>query len=297
MLQVELRVVGGKHHNKVIALTSSKFLIGREQDCHLRPNSELVSRHHCVFSVDSHTAFVRDLGSTNGTFVNGDRVRGKMELKNGDHVSVGKLEFEVSINRSAATARPQMPAESAAAAESADAVETVPEETADTVSLGTGDTSHELPVAEPDEAVGGDTTIISMPTLESMQQSMNPQPAHGQPQQPMPGYPMPGYPQYPQYPQYMQPGMPYPPMPGYMPMGGYPPPPMMPPEGQPEQPTQQPEAGSSEEPPPVRLPDPNQTGLKEEGGGSGGGGGGDEEKPSNSAADIIRQYMNRRPGS
>src|SRR3990172_4146736 len=97
MLQAKLRVVGGKHHGKTIPLGTSKFLIGREQDCQLRPNSELVSRHHCVFNVDDFTVRLRDLGSTNGTFVNDNRVRGEMTLKAGDRVRVGKLDFEVVI--------------------------------------------------------------------------------------------------------------------------------------------------------------------------------------------------------
>ena len=70
MLQANFKVVGGRHHGKMIPLATKKFLIGREQDCHLRPNSELMSRHHCVFAVDDFSVRVRDLGSTNGTFVN-----------------------------------------------------------------------------------------------------------------------------------------------------------------------------------------------------------------------------------
>ena len=52
MIEAELHVVGGKHSGQVIPLNRRKFLIGREGDCQLRPNSELVSRHHCVFGMD-----------------------------------------------------------------------------------------------------------------------------------------------------------------------------------------------------------------------------------------------------
>jgi pSer/pThr/pTyr-binding forkhead associated (FHA) protein len=97
MLQAKLKVVGGKHHGKSIAVPKGKFLIGREQDCQLRPNSELVSRHHCVINIDDFTVRLRDLGSTNGTFVNGNRVRGEVTLKAGDRVRVGKLDFEILI--------------------------------------------------------------------------------------------------------------------------------------------------------------------------------------------------------
>lgn len=104
MLKAELRVVSGKQLGTLISLGTSKFLVGREQDCDLRPNSEMVSRHHCVFSVDEYTVRVRDLGSTNGTLVNGERTRTTVVLKPGDRVTIGKLDFIVVINGDAGTA-------------------------------------------------------------------------------------------------------------------------------------------------------------------------------------------------
>src|SRR4029079_13238719 len=84
MLQVDLKVLEGRQQGKLIPLIVRQFLIGREQDCHLRPNSDLVSRHHCVFTIDDFTARLRDLGSTNGTYVNGERIQGQVVLKPGD---------------------------------------------------------------------------------------------------------------------------------------------------------------------------------------------------------------------
>ena len=88
-------------------MATKKFLIGREQDCHLRPNSELVSRHHCVFAVDDFSVHVSDLGSTNGTFVNDQRVRGEVLLNSGDRIRVGKLDFELAIGEPVARSRGQ----------------------------------------------------------------------------------------------------------------------------------------------------------------------------------------------
>src|SRR4029079_9363214 len=92
-----LKVLSSRQQGSTIPLPTGRFLIGREEDCHLRPNSELVSRHHCVFTHDEYTVRVRDLGSTNGTFVNGNRIRGTTVLNSGDRISVGKLEFEIVI--------------------------------------------------------------------------------------------------------------------------------------------------------------------------------------------------------
>ena len=55
----------------------------------------LVSRLHCQLIATADTLQVRDLGSTNGTFVNGKRVKAA-ELREGDTLSVGRLELVVS---------------------------------------------------------------------------------------------------------------------------------------------------------------------------------------------------------
>jgi len=96
-MQAELKVVAGKQQGKVIPLTMKKFLIGREKDCHLRPNNDLISRHHCVLTVDEFTVRIRDLGSTNGTYVNSERIQGQVVLQHGDLLSIGKLQFAITI--------------------------------------------------------------------------------------------------------------------------------------------------------------------------------------------------------
>lgn len=98
MIHAVLKVIGGKQDGKLIPLTTKKFLIGREQDCHLRPNSDSVSRHHCVITLDDFVAQVRDLGSSNGTFLNGVRVLGVQVANSGDRLKIGTLEFEVVCN-------------------------------------------------------------------------------------------------------------------------------------------------------------------------------------------------------
>jgi predicted component of type VI protein secretion system len=90
-------VVEGKNAGKEIPVHSKKFLIGRAEDCNLRPGSELISRHHCVLLVEDGYLGVRDFGSKNGTFVNQERIVGERELKAGDRLTIGPLQFEIQI--------------------------------------------------------------------------------------------------------------------------------------------------------------------------------------------------------
>ena len=97
-MELKLKVVEGKHAGQEIAVAGPKFIIGRDEDCHLRPGSDAVSRHHCVILIDETYAAVRDFGSKNGTYVNGERIVGEQEIKHGDHLKVGPLEFELVVN-------------------------------------------------------------------------------------------------------------------------------------------------------------------------------------------------------
>ena len=96
-MDMKLRVVEGKNTGHEIAVKGKKFLIGRAEDCHLRPNSELISRHHCVILVEDSYIGVRDFGSKNGTYVNDERIIGERELKPGDRLTVGPLRFEIHV--------------------------------------------------------------------------------------------------------------------------------------------------------------------------------------------------------
>jgi len=98
-MKVQLVVVQGKPEGKTIPLAGPKFKIGRGEGCHLRPNSDLVSREHAEFEILVDSVTVRDLGSRNGTDVNGKPLaKGEpLALKNGDLVKVGSLTFAVAI--------------------------------------------------------------------------------------------------------------------------------------------------------------------------------------------------------
>ena len=96
-MKVELKVVSGSRAGMVIPITGSQFMIGRAEDCQLKPRSELISRYHCALLTETSYVAVRDLGSKNGVYVNGERIGVEQELKNGDRLAIGPLEFEIVI--------------------------------------------------------------------------------------------------------------------------------------------------------------------------------------------------------
>jgi pSer/pThr/pTyr-binding forkhead associated (FHA) protein len=96
-MEVKLVVVAGKRVGEEVPVVGPKFYVGRAEDCQLRPRSDLVSRHHCVLIVEEGYVAVRDFGSKNGTKVNHETVKGEQELKDGDRLKIGDLEFDVQL--------------------------------------------------------------------------------------------------------------------------------------------------------------------------------------------------------
>jgi pSer/pThr/pTyr-binding forkhead associated (FHA) protein len=119
-MDAKLRVVGGRFSGHTIPVSRGKLLIGRAEDCDLRPDSEFVSGYHCVLLLDEYTLRVRDLGSKNGTLVNGRRIgTGVTILLHDDMVSIGEMNILVDLSPAAETA----PADSAGAPISPSALE------------------------------------------------------------------------------------------------------------------------------------------------------------------------------
>jgi pSer/pThr/pTyr-binding forkhead associated (FHA) protein len=76
-----------------IPITDTEFLIGRGADCDLRLWVSSISRHHCLIRIEKDAVVLTDLGSANGTFVNGNRVRSQTALQSGDWISLGTRNF------------------------------------------------------------------------------------------------------------------------------------------------------------------------------------------------------------
>jgi pSer/pThr/pTyr-binding forkhead associated (FHA) protein len=96
-MEVKFLVIQGRPLRKSLVFPHGSYVFGRGAECHIRPNSEWVSRQHCQLLVNDESASIRDLGSRNGTLINGERVMGERELTNGDQLQIGPLVFEVRL--------------------------------------------------------------------------------------------------------------------------------------------------------------------------------------------------------
>jgi pSer/pThr/pTyr-binding forkhead associated (FHA) protein len=91
-----LQVVKGRSATTTLKLADAVTSIGRHDDCQIRIKSSQVSRRHCELFEAGGKLAIRDLGSSNGTFVNGKKITGQQVLKSGDEVTVGTVTLRVS---------------------------------------------------------------------------------------------------------------------------------------------------------------------------------------------------------
>jgi pSer/pThr/pTyr-binding forkhead associated (FHA) protein len=70
------------------------LLFGRHEECDIQLNSKKVSRRHCVVAQVNDALIIRDLGSTNGVRINGERVA-EGRLRPGDEVQIGNFKYQV----------------------------------------------------------------------------------------------------------------------------------------------------------------------------------------------------------
>lgn len=75
---------------KTMSLHDGEYDIGRMSDCWLTLDDEMASRYHARFHVLGTMAELEDLGSRNGTFINGERLEGRRVLQDGDRIRIGR---------------------------------------------------------------------------------------------------------------------------------------------------------------------------------------------------------------
>ena len=84
-----LLVLSGRNVGTVIPLDISEITIGRDPACDVRLGDEGISRRHIRLAASGQEWTVEDMGSTNGTTVNGEKLAGRRELGEGDRILMG----------------------------------------------------------------------------------------------------------------------------------------------------------------------------------------------------------------
>ncbi|MBZ4419920.1 GGDEF domain-containing protein [Myxococcus sp. RHSTA-1-4] len=93
-LDAALVVIYGLDLGRKFDLTREETLIGRSSKADIQIDQESVSRNHASISNTREGVRIRDMGSTNGTFINDDLVEGVRSLRNGDLVKIGRTIFK-----------------------------------------------------------------------------------------------------------------------------------------------------------------------------------------------------------
>ncbi|MES2789420.1 MAG: FHA domain-containing protein [Planctomycetota bacterium] len=135
-MQVLLRIANGKSNVRKVRIQSDT-VIGRSPECQLKVASNQISRRHCQIVIRDTVVAIKDLGSANGTFVNGRQVPPEVEipLTPGTRVMLGPLQFTVEYD---------LPGMSATRGTAPASAEEIASEDAGTTSGG--DTEHQLQV-------------------------------------------------------------------------------------------------------------------------------------------------------
>lgn len=85
------------HQDQKLELVEGRQVIGRSQSCDLTIPDPSISRQHATLEVATGVITVTDLGSSNGTFVNGQRITAPTHLRGGDRLGLGDAELETQI--------------------------------------------------------------------------------------------------------------------------------------------------------------------------------------------------------
>ncbi|GFN24014.1 FhaA domain-containing protein [Thermanaeromonas sp. C210] len=94
--ELRLVVVEGPDKGRSFVLHPGKQILGRNPTCELLLTDEQVSRQHCQITIEDNQGILTDLGSRNGTLVNGKPVQRAL-LAPGDRIQVGRTVLEVQV--------------------------------------------------------------------------------------------------------------------------------------------------------------------------------------------------------
>ena len=105
-MDFQLVVIRGRSASTAVKLPDGVVTAGRQEDCQLRIKSSQVSRKHCQLFEKHGMLLVKDLGSSNGTFVNGAKIDGQRVMEPGDELGIGPIVFRIERIGQPVTSKP-----------------------------------------------------------------------------------------------------------------------------------------------------------------------------------------------
>jgi predicted component of type VI protein secretion system len=94
-MDFQLVVLRGRSATTTLKLGDGVTTAGRHDECQLRIKSSEVSRRHCQFFEKNGMLLVKDMGSANGTLLNGKKIEGQRVLEPGDELTIGPVKLRV----------------------------------------------------------------------------------------------------------------------------------------------------------------------------------------------------------
>jgi pSer/pThr/pTyr-binding forkhead associated (FHA) protein len=199
-MDYQLVVQQGRSAAKTIRLADGVTTVGRQDGCELTVRSSQVSRKHCQLFEKKGLLLVKDLGSANGTFVNGTRIEEQRVLEPGDELTVGPIKFLIEKATSTAASAPAPSADLASGSDPDAKVKPtdtaipepvdapIPFDEDDVLSFVTGDDETVSPTSKPAQAAPTaakkapqakvePTKVASQPTAPSPSVKPTPKPA------------------------------------------------------------------------------------------------------------------------
>ena len=107
-MSATVTVIFGGQEQKTIPLDKPKLVVGREPTCEIHIDNLGISRQHCAFAARGEAFVVQDMGSSNGTFVNGRKITEHF-LNDADEVVIGKYTLKFKNDAQAAPAAAPKP--------------------------------------------------------------------------------------------------------------------------------------------------------------------------------------------
>ncbi len=158
-MDFQLVVLRGRSATTALKLGDGVTTAGRNDECQLRIKSSEVSRRHCQFFEKNGMLLVKDMGSANGTFLNGKKIEGQRVLEPGDELAIGPVKLRVEKAGQPAAAKSAEPKATPKAGDTA-----IP---APTVTPGAGSDEFEIDFDDVPEPSSEEQTVAIKPDAKA----------------------------------------------------------------------------------------------------------------------------------